>query len=286
MDKKYDMHFILKYMYRHTSQWPLREESLIMNGTKILRIKVGRYTFLDSINFFNCALANLPSMFSFENHSKGYYPHYFNIPENLEYVGSLPALEYFDPGNRKTKQYKEFIKWYDNEKAMNSIFNNKEVLVKYCKEDVTILRLACLKFRYMLIDLTNVDPFNQVTLASTALAVFTTMFLKEQEISIIPRNGYRLADNQSLKALKWLEWVSHKRNIKIHSADNGREIRIFGDILVDGFFLPIKFLAFLDAIGINVTSVFLFNFMINLGQTKKFTLCMNRLVRELRKLKT
>lgn len=243
--QKYDMHFILKYMYAHTAEWPLREESLIMNGTKILRIKVGRFSFLDSINFFNCALSSLPKMFSIENHSKGHYPHYFNTRENLDYVGDLPAFEYFDADNMKNDQYQKLNEWYNAEKTAKTVFNNKNVLVDYCKGDVTILRLACLKFRSMLIELTNVDPFNQVTLASTAMAVFTTMFLKAEEISIIPRSGYRFADNQSLKALKWLEWESHKRGIKIQSAANGREVRLSHNILVDGFHYPKTVFSFL-----------------------------------------
>lgn len=243
--QKYDMHFILKYMYSHISEWPLREESLIMNGTKILRIKIGRYSFIDSINFFNVALSKLPGMFSFENHSKGFYPHFFNIPENLDYVGELPAIEYFDACSMKNKQYEKFIEWYNGEKAAKIVFDNKKVLLQYCKEDVTILRLACLKFRSMLIELTEVDPFKQVTLASTAMAVYSTMFLKPEEISIIPRNGYRFTDNQSLKALKWLEWEAHKRGIKIHSAANGREVRISSDILVDGFYHPNTVFSFL-----------------------------------------
>lgn len=242
--QKYDMHFILKYMYNHISEWPLREESLIMNGTKILRIKIGRYSFLDSINFFNCALSALPRMFSIED-SKGHYPHYFNTPENLDYIGELPSVEFFDPDSMKEKQRSEFFAWYNTEKMANAVFNNKEVLLKYCKMDVKILRLACLKFRSMLLELTEVDPFNQVTLASTAMTVFTTIFLKEDEISIIPRNGYRFSDNQSLKALKWLEWESHTRGIKIHSAANGREVRIAADILVDGIQLPNTVFSFL-----------------------------------------
>lgn len=77
--QKYDLHFILKYMYKHISEWRLQEESLIMNGTKILQIKVGRYSFLDSINFFSVPLAKLPAMFGFEDHSKG-YSHTTSIP--------------------------------------------------------------------------------------------------------------------------------------------------------------------------------------------------------------
>ena len=195
-------------------------------------------------------------MFSIENHSKGYYPHYFNTRENLDYVGELPAIDYFDANSMKNKQYDAFILWYNAEKAKNIIFDNKKILLEYCKEDVTILRLACLKFRKMLIELTKVDPFNQVTLASTAISVYTTMFLKEKEISIIPRNGYRFAENQSLKALKWLEWESHKRGVKIHSAANGREIRIFNDILVDGFLHPNTVFSFLGCYWHQCTKCF------------------------------
>lgn len=236
--QKYDAHFILKYMYTHINEWPLHEESLIMNGTKILRIKIGRYSFLDSINFFSCPLAALPKMFSIEDHSKGFYPHFFNTPQNLNYIGVLPDLEYFDVDNMKQKKREEFMNWYQCEKAANTVFNNKKVILEYCAEDVTILRLACLRFRSMLMELTQIDPFKQVTLASTAMAVFTVNFLKENQISIIPQNGYRFGDKQSIKAIKWLEWEAHKRHIKIASAANGREIRINHDILVDGFHAP------------------------------------------------
>lgn len=184
-------------------------------------------------------------MFSIENHTKGHYPHYFNTPENFNYIGDLPSIDFFDAGNMKRAQRSALMKWYESEKSANAVFNNKNVLIEYCKEDVTILRLACLKFRSMLIELTKVDPSNQVTLASTAMAVFTTMFLKENEISIIPRNGYCFTDNQSLKALKWLKWESHKRNIKIQSAANGREVRIASNIVVNGFFPPNTVFSFL-----------------------------------------
>lgn len=41
----YDGHFCLRYMYQHKNVWFLNENSLIMNGTKILKIVVGRFTF-------------------------------------------------------------------------------------------------------------------------------------------------------------------------------------------------------------------------------------------------
>lgn len=67
----------------------------------------------------------------------------------------------------------------------------------------------------------------------------------ERQISIIPRNGYRFTDNQSIKAVKWLEWEAHVRNIKINTAANGREVRIADNILVDGFHPPKTVFSFL-----------------------------------------
>lgn len=71
-------------------------------------------------------------MFSIDNHSKGYYPHYFNIAENLDYVGVLPDIEYFDADNMKNAEREKFLKWYNTEKSLNKVFNNKDTLVQYC----------------------------------------------------------------------------------------------------------------------------------------------------------
>lgn len=236
--QKYDSHFILKYMYMNSESWRLREESLIINGTKILHIKVGRYSFIDSLNFFNVALSKLPEMFSLTNNSKGHYPHFFNTYENFDYVGMIPAIEFYGADQRKPKDRAKLIEWYEMEQKNCCIFDNKRELIKYCREDVNILRNACLKFRSLLHDLTGVEPFYQITLAGTAMNIFTSSFLKDNYIAVIPRNGYRFTDNQSFKALKWLEWESYKRNIKIQTAANGREVRIAPNILVDGFYPP------------------------------------------------
>lgn len=204
-------------MYANSSIWRLNEHSLIINGTQILRIRVGRYRFIDSLNFFNVSLSKLPKMFSLQNNLKGYYPHAFNIPENLDYVGPLPDIKYFWPNNLKCEDRKKLLEWYTCERNKDVIFNNKEELLKYCKEDVNILRNACLKFRAILYDITGVEPFYQTTLAGTAMTVFTTNFMNEKQISVIPRNGYRFTDNQSIKALKWLEWESHIRKVKVYT---------------------------------------------------------------------
>lgn len=146
----------------------------------------------------------------------------------------MPDMTYYGICSMKTKDRESFIRWYNNEK--NEIFNNKQELIKYCKQDVTILRLACLKFKSLLLDLTSVNPFDQVTIAGTCMAIFKAKFVEPYQIAIIPSNGYRLRDKQSFKALKWLAWLEHSQNIKILSSVRGREMRISNDIIVDGFY--------------------------------------------------
>lgn len=232
--QKYDGHFILQYMYENTSDWCLKEDSLVMNGTKILQIKIGRYRFIDSLNFFSVPLAKLPSMFNLNCDSKGNYPHFFNTFENFNYVGKLPNVNYYGADSLKPKERKKFLKWYEAEKKKNAIFDNKKEIIRYCIQDVTILRLACLKFRSLLIELTSVDPFDQITIAGTCMAIFKTNFIQPDQIAIIPSNGYRMRDNQSFKALKWIEWVKHSKNINIISALNGHEVRLSSNIVADG----------------------------------------------------
>lgn len=107
----------------------------------------------------------------------------------------------------------------------------------YCKLDVTILRLACLKFRSSFLDSGDICPFSEAcTIASACNKLFRKRFLKKNTIGIIPRNGYRMADNQSLKAIKWLALQERREGIKIIHAGRGREIRLHTGNLVDGYY--------------------------------------------------
>ena len=60
---------------------------VIMNGNTILRMKVGRVTFLDSYQFLHMRLANFPDTFGLTEMKKGYFPHLANTLANQKYVG-------------------------------------------------------------------------------------------------------------------------------------------------------------------------------------------------------
>ena len=39
------------------------------------------------------------------------FPHFFNIEDNQDYVGPIPARDYLDPDNMWTERKEEFDKW-------------------------------------------------------------------------------------------------------------------------------------------------------------------------------
>jgi hypothetical protein len=65
-----------------------------MDGTKILSMVVENMYFLDSLNFLLMSLKSMPKSF-YLTYKKGYYPHFFNTAENLEYVVLYPEAKYY-----------------------------------------------------------------------------------------------------------------------------------------------------------------------------------------------
>ena len=61
----------------------------IYQGSKIMSVTVQsqlEMRLIDSMNFFPMGLAKLPKAFGFAG-SKGEFCHFFNVPENQNYVG-------------------------------------------------------------------------------------------------------------------------------------------------------------------------------------------------------
>jgi hypothetical protein len=68
---------------------------LLLNGSKLLVIKFLGIKIKDSINFIPMALTKMPKTFSLSELKKGYFPHFFNTPENQNYLGPYPDINQY-----------------------------------------------------------------------------------------------------------------------------------------------------------------------------------------------
>ena len=84
-------------------------------------------------------------------------------------------MEHYGVDSMKAKAREDFQKWYSEKSAEEGYeFDLREELLKYCEADVSILRQAAMKFRQLLIDHQNIDPFTcgAVTLPGTCMETY------------------------------------------------------------------------------------------------------------------
>lgn len=230
--KGYDSYFILQYLYENAIR-----PNLIMDGAKVMMIEVprGKIKFIDSLNFLAMPLSDLPKAFGLTELSKGVFPHLFNTQANQTYEGEIPDVNFYDPSGMKREERDKFLLWHQEQKDKKVVFNMQYEMKKYCRSDVNILRQCCLKFRSLIMELCDVDPFEQcITIPSVCSTIFRQTFLEKDTIAIIPPEGYRPKVKQSILAYKWLAYESHKRGIRIQHGHNGGEKRV-GRYSLDGY---------------------------------------------------
>ena len=169
-----------------------------------------------------------------------FFPFKFNTPENQNYIGRYPDLDFYDINNLKENRRKELIEFY--EKNKNNIFNFKQELLNYCISDVELLKSGCLIQRLFLLQCAKninsqiaIDPFsNSITLPSYCHKLYRNLFMKDKSIAVIPENGYKFNQTTSKKCYYWLEYLNFKYNYKIKHAKNSKEYRI-KSYKLDGF---------------------------------------------------
>ena len=128
--KGFDAQFILQYLVNKMHYDP---PSLILNGTKIMRMKIGRTTFIDSLNYFQMPLSALPKAFDLPDVEKVTFPHLFNTIDNQSYTGSLPDLHYYSPDAMFDENRKKFWKWYEETKNSGNNFDFQTAMTNIVK---------------------------------------------------------------------------------------------------------------------------------------------------------
>ena len=227
----YDGYFIAKFLNENAIHY-----EIIYRGAKILSMTIPMLNikFIDSLNFIPVGLAKFPKTFAQPELCKGYFPHLFNKDENQNYVGPIPCQDDYGVNFMKPAEREAFIAWHQEQVQNNYVFDFRKEIIKYCRSDVDILAKCCLLYREMFRNETNIDPFDKaLTIASYCHQVYRTNFLEKDTIGIFS-HARQLKANQSIKAVKWLSYISEKEGICIQHVRNGGEKRV-GNYSLDGY---------------------------------------------------
>jgi hypothetical protein len=213
--KAFDGCFLLRYLGENCLK-----ATPIFAGKKIMSLEVKslKIRIIDSFNFLTFSLAQIEDSFGLENCTKGYFPHFFAKPSNYSYKGDLPPMETYGHNGMHPKARDKFIEWYLKLAATvtdRPKFDFERDIAIYCRQDVIILKEGCMRFKNLLMQLTNnrCDPFCYTTLASVATAIFKADFMKENTIAAVPPNGYADIQNFSSASLEWLEWMRQMNGV-------------------------------------------------------------------------
>jgi len=76
------------------------------------------------VSFLPCTSRKPPETFGLTA-CNSWYPHYFNIEENLDYVGAIPDFSYYGVKEMGDEERREFLAWYENQEP---IFDNRLLL--------------------------------------------------------------------------------------------------------------------------------------------------------------
>jgi len=221
----YDSHFIMQYCVANTIK-----PKTIYNGTKLmeLRIRPLNIRIIDSHNFVPFPLAAFPKTFGLTELKKGYFPHLFNTPENENYIGPIPAKEYYCFDTMTPENRNKFIEWHDQKVNEGYVFDFAKEIAEYCDSDVDILRRGCLDLRKTFLDIANIDPFQYVTIPGVCMALFRSKYLPPETVAVDTEPH---KDRYSKESIAWLESLE---NPNIRHALRGGEVGFCG-ARVDGY---------------------------------------------------
>ena len=225
--KAFDGMFIINELYQQQRE----VINQLTVGAKVLSFTSGPLKFIDSLSFLPMPLASFPATFNLNELKKGFFPHLFNTPENQQYVGRIPDLEFYDPDSMMSSKKEELINWHVEQVRRNVQFNFKEELISYCQSDVQLLKQGCQAFQEEFKREAGFNPMEKCfTIASARNLYWRKCHLEPNTIAVEPVRGWRGANiNHSLKALQWLYFREQLFPKNGASADRIQHVRNGGE---------------------------------------------------------
>lgn len=162
----------------------------VIRDSKIIELKIhfGKknkyyFTFRDSYLLLPKSLRELGQSFSV-NEQKSHFPYEFVNKVGINYIGSLPPLDYYP--NLTKDEYLDICNGYiDN-------WNIRDETIKYCSRDCISLFEIVTRFRNEIMEMFDFDISRSPTLPSLALGIYRSNFLQEEchHIPIITGKAY------------------------------------------------------------------------------------------------
>lgn len=160
----YDAVSLLEYLVGNS----IRPTRVIYNGSKIMFMEIAKVLhvrILDSLNCLPMKLASLPASFGLRELCKGYY-----------LISFYPEPKAYGADYMSTKDKTAFQKWHDEKTVNNAGFDFRKEMESYCMSDVDILKRFCLQFRDTMLETTDVDPFQFVTITSVCMGIYKSRY--------------------------------------------------------------------------------------------------------------
>ena len=155
----------------------------IIHNEKIISINfsMDEYSiiFRDSQQMLIASLRNLAKSFGVET-QKSIFPYNFVNENNLEYIGKVPDLNFFNNLSMDTVEY--------SMKFLNKSWSLRDETIKYCENDCIALYQILIKFNSMIFEIFSKSIHKYPTLPSLAFAIFRSNFMENENIPKLSGN--------------------------------------------------------------------------------------------------
>ncbi|KAL3121851.1 hypothetical protein niasHT_006434 [Heterodera trifolii] len=217
---RYDIHLLLEELQRRGE----RPRRAVQHGLRVYMLELRgthqrELICKDSLNYFHCALAILPRTFGLRGvPDKPFFPYHHIHARNLDVelpAGTLPPPAAYDPDRMRAEQRERFMEWYAHElrRPGRQPFLLRRELLRYCWNDVKILRTACLRFRELVGECADgMEPFlAATTIASLAMAVFRQHHLRPNTMVHTPEGGFLRGRRASVESRRFFTLLAAVR---------------------------------------------------------------------------
>ena len=199
---RFDHHFLLHAIATRDAPIP---DLYLKRGNSVIGMKSKNWKVLDSFRFMPLSLRAMPKAIGLDIElSKDYFPHELTTYHALQNgLPQLPAKEHFGYEKMKHQEKLDFDNWYSNQSTGH--YDMKGIMIKYCVNDVKVLRLCCRKFignwyyRY------NYNPFESYTLPSTVVNSMINSTPLSALIPLTPFHGYSRSKYTSTTCAAFLD---------------------------------------------------------------------------------